>query len=59
MKWWGWVLIWLYVAGFWITFDFHRVMAPNATLALIFVRCTVWPIYWATGWPHGVPLTMD
>lgn len=59
MTWWGWILVGIYLVGFGLTFHFQTVMAPNATLALIFLRCALWPIYWATGWPHGVPMTMD
>ena len=59
MTWWGWILFGIYVVGFLLTFYFHIEMSPNATLSLVFVRCAVWPIYWATGWPHGVPLAMD
>ena len=59
MAWWGWVLLVVYVVGFGLTFWFQIVMSPNATLALMAVRVFLWPIYWATGWPQGVPLTMD
>ena len=45
-----------YVVGFCLTFYFQMQMAPNATLTLVFVRCLLWPVYWATGWPYG---TMD
>lgn len=59
MAWWIWTLIGTYVIGFCLTFFFHVGMAPNATLALIFLRCAIWPVFWATGWPHGVPLPTD
>ena len=59
MAWWMWMLLILWVVGFCLTFHFQTVMAPNATLALMALRSTLWPIYWATGWPHGAPMTMD
>lgn len=59
MPWWGWTLLVVYFAGCFITLHFQATIAPNATLGLVMLRAGVWPIYWATGWPHGVPLTMD
>ena len=53
MTWWMWVLIGIYVGGFAITMHYHAVMAPNATISLALLRCMVWPIFWAFGWPHG------
>lgn len=59
MVWWVWILAAVYVIGFGITVHFHFVIAPNATLGLFLLRCFLWPIFWATGWPHGLPLMMD
>ena len=49
----------LYFVGLGITFHFQTVMSPNATLALMGLRCALWPVYWATGWPRGTPMPMD
>lgn len=59
MTWWMWLLLAIYFAGFMVTMHFNITMSPNATLGLMTLRASLWPIYWATGWPHGVPLTMD
>ena len=60
MWWWIWTtVIGIYVVGFGLTFYFHVEMAPNATMPLVLIRCVVWPVFWATGWPHGMTLPMD
>jgi hypothetical protein len=59
MAWWMWLLLAVYFVGFMVTMHFQITMSPNATLGLMALRATAWPVYWATGWPHGVPLRMD
>jgi len=49
----------IYVLGFCFFFGFHLLFLPMVTPGLAFLRALVWPIFWATGWPHGVPLPMD
>lgn len=49
----------VYFIGLAVTIHFHAVMAPNVIPSLVFFRAFVWPIYLATGWPHGQLLTMD
>ena len=49
----------VWAVGFGITLHWHSVMAPNATLALMALRSTVWPLFWATGRPRGQPMRMD
>lgn len=53
-----WTLIVIYAAGF-AFFLWLGLMSGPVTPALAFVRAAVWPVYWATGWPHGTPLGMD
>jgi hypothetical protein len=59
MPWWIWTLIGVYVVGFIAFLVFHLMMLQMVTPGLALLRSAVWPIFWATGWPHGVPLTMD
>jgi hypothetical protein len=59
MTWWMWTFIGIYVAGFVVLFIFHILFLQMVTPGLAFFRAAVWPIFWATGWPHGQPLTMD
>lgn len=47
-----------YGAGFVLTLWFNLAIGP-LTPALCLLRAAVWPIFWATGWPHGVPMRMD
>lgn len=50
-------LVLLYIAGFWGTFWLQTNLP--VTFGLAVARCAVWPVYLATGWPHGTPLRMD
>jgi hypothetical protein len=59
MTWWIWTLIGVYVLGFVVTFVGHALYLQMVTLPLALLRAAVWPIFWATGWPGGEPLTMD
>lgn len=59
MSGWIWLLIAIYGIGFAVTVHYHSVLAPNATATLVLARCLIWPVFWATGWPHGTPLPMD
>ncbi len=58
MAWWIWTLIGIYVVGFVLTLWFNLAIGP-LTLGLCLLRAAMWPIFWATGWPHGSPLPMD
>jgi hypothetical protein len=49
----------MYGLGAALVFTAHIVWLPMVTPALALVRALVWPIFWATGWPHGSPLPMD
>lgn len=42
-----------------VIFLFHMFYLQMVTLPLAALRSIVWPVYWMTGWPHGVPLPMD
>lgn len=59
MAWWIWTLIGTYVAGFVVVLAFHLNFLQMVTPPLALLRAAVWPIYWATGWPHGSPVPMD
>lgn len=48
----------IYLLGFAFFFVAEIASGP-VTPALSFVRALVWPVYWATGWPHGVHARMD
>lgn len=48
----------IYLLGFAFFFVVEIASGP-VTPALSFVRALVWPVYWATGWPHGVHARMD
>ena len=52
-------LITIYVFGFVALLVLQAAVAPNLTIPLMLLRSAVWPIFIATGWPQGVPLTMD
>ena len=56
---WIWTLLGIWFAGFILTAIFNAIGSPNVTLPLALLRAAVWPIFWATGWPHGTPLPMD
>jgi hypothetical protein len=58
MAWWVWTLIGIYIIGF-LFFFWMELMVGPVTPALALMRAVVWPVYWATGWPHGTPLRMD
>lgn len=51
--------LFIYLAGFVFCVSMNATMSPNATPALMLVRSIVWFIYMPTGWPHGVPMTID
>ena len=38
-------------------FVFHLIWLPMVTPGLAAARSAVWPIYRATGWPKGQPLS--
>jgi len=59
MIWWIWAIIGSYIAGFLAVFIFHITFLQMVTPSLALLRSLVWPIFWATGWPHGSPLPMD
>jgi hypothetical protein len=59
MPWWIWTLIGVYVVGFVVFLTVHLLFLQMVTPGLALARSAVWPIFWATGWPHGSPLTMD
>lgn len=59
MMWWMWGLLAIYVCGFFLTLYFHVLLLPMVTPALALLRSAVWPIFWATGWPHGFTMPMD
>lgn len=63
MIWWIWTIIKIYtgihVVGFIITFVLHALFLQMVTPSLALLRAAVWPVFLMTGWPHGVPLTMD
>ena len=60
-EWWFWV--WavgsIYVFGFAMVLIFHMALLHMVTFPLALARAAAWPIFWATGWPHGTPLPMD
>lgn len=56
---WTWLFIIIYVVGFATVFALHLMFLQMVTPPLAFLRALFWPIYLATGWPHGVPMPMD
>jgi hypothetical protein len=42
-----------------VVFCFHIAFLQMVTPGLALLRAAVWPVFWATGWPHGAPLPMD
>jgi hypothetical protein len=59
MAWWIWTLVGIYVLGFVVVFVGHLMYLQMVTPGLALLRATAWFIWIPTGWPHGVPLTMD
>lgn len=49
----------IYATGFVAVFAFHIVFLQMVTPGLALARAAAWPIFWATGWPHGTPMPMD
>ena len=49
----------VYAVGAVFTFASHVVFLEMVTIELAALRAAVWPIFWATGRPHGSPMTMD
>lgn len=58
MAWVIWTLVGVYSVGFTLFLSLELMVGP-VTPGLALLRAVVWPIFWATGWPHGVPLPMD
>lgn len=58
MRWILTVLI-IYACGFFASLLMHAIYLQMVTFPLALVRSAVWPIWVATGWPHGVPMPMD
>jgi hypothetical protein len=54
-----WTIAGIYVAGFVLFLGMHLIFLQMVTPQLALLRALVWPIFWATGWPHGTPMTMD
>lgn len=52
------IMLGLYALGFVLMSALQASIGP-VTLGLAFVRAVAWPIFLATGWPHGAPLPMD
>jgi hypothetical protein len=59
MAWWIWTIFGVYMIGAVVVFCFHVASLQMVTPGLALLRAAVWPIFWATGWPHGSPLPMD
>ena len=51
------ITIYAVVAVF--VFAFHIVFLQMIQIELAAARAAVWPVFWATGWPHGTPMRMD
>ena len=49
----------IYAIGFFVVLAGHLLFLQMITPGLALLRASVWPVFWATGWPHGVPLPMD
>jgi hypothetical protein len=47
-----WIIAAVYVPGF-AFFLWINLMSGPVTPTLALLRALVWPIWWATGWPHG------
>jgi len=59
MTWWIWTIFGIYMIGVVVVFCLHIAFLQMVTPGLALLRAAVWPIFWATGWPHGTPLPMD
>jgi hypothetical protein len=59
MTWWIWTIFGVYVAGFVVILALHLMFLQMVTPGLALLRAAVWPVFWATGWPHGSPPPMD
>jgi len=59
MTWWIWTIFGIYMIGVVVVFCFHVAFLQMVTPNLALMRAAIWPIFWATGWPHGSPLPMD
>jgi hypothetical protein len=53
-----WSIGFIYIAGFLLVLWMNIASGP-VTLGLSLLRAVVWPLYLATGWPHGVVGGMD
>ncbi len=53
------IALWFYIIGFILVLFFHRMFLPMVTLPLALLRAALWPLFVATGIPHGMPLPMD
>ncbi len=51
------IIIAIYGLGFFGTV--WVLLQLPVTPGLAFLRATVWPIFWLTGWPRGEQLPMD
>jgi hypothetical protein len=49
----------IYATGFVLFFGMHLIFLQMVTPELALLRSLAWPVFWATGWPHGTPLPMD
>lgn len=54
-----WTLTGTYIAGSLVCLVGHLLFLQMVTPSLAFLRAAVWPIFLATGWPHGYPMPMD
>lgn len=59
MTWWIWTIFGVYMTGLVVVFCGHIAFLQMVTPSLALLRAAVWPIFLATGWPHGTPLPMD
>jgi len=58
MPWWAWTIISIYAVGF-VFFLWLNLMSGPLTLGLCLLRALLWPLWIATGIPHGAPMVMD
>ena len=49
----------VYIFGFVAMLLVHMMFLQMVTFPLVLLRALGWPIFIVTGWPQGVPLTMD
>lgn len=59
MSWGIWTIFGIHMIGVVVVLCFHVAFLQMVTPSLALMRAAVWPIFWATGWPHGTPLPMD